>query len=85
MLNIQVLDDLAHRIADILPGDTRAAREDVEKTIRAALQAGLSRMNLVTREEFDVHRSMLLRTREKIETLEKHVAELESALSNKVD
>ncbi len=82
MLNMQVLDDLAHRIADLMPGNMQNAKTDVEKTIRATLQAGLSKMNLVVREEFDVHRTMLMRTREKIEALEAQVAELEAKLSN---
>jgi BMFP domain-containing protein YqiC len=80
MIDIRTIDDLARRLAALVPGDVGAAREDVASTFKATLQAGLSRLDLVTREEFDVQRLVLLRTREKVDALEQQLTELEAAL-----
>ena len=56
------------------------AREDLEKNFRAALQSGLGKLDLVTREEFDVQRAVLLRTREKLDLLERMLVEMEARL-----
>ena len=58
----------------------RAAREDIETQARATVMAILSRLELVTREEFDAQQAVLLKTREKVEALEARVAELERRL-----
>ena len=71
------IDELARRLADSLPGGLKALREDAEQNFRAVLQAGLSRLDLVTREEFDVQAAVLRRTREKLEALEARLANLE--------
>mgnify|MGYP001147745123 FL=1 len=71
------IDELARRLADSLPGGLRALREDAEQNFRAVLQAGLSRLDLVTREEFDVQAAVLKRTREKLAALEARLAKLE--------
>ena len=76
MLDFKSVDDLARRLSDLLPPGLGAAREDLEKNFRSALQAGLGRLDLVTREEFDVQRAVLLRTREKLDAHEQTVAEL---------
>ncbi|MEO8849208.1 MAG: accessory factor UbiK family protein [Casimicrobiaceae bacterium] len=76
MLNSKVLDDLAMRIGKAF--ENSPAR-DVEKNVKAMLQSGLSRLDVVTRAEFDVQREVLTRTREKLEALELRVAELETA------
>ena len=78
MINIGAIDELAQRLATLVPPGFDAAKDDLAKTFRATLQANLEGLNLVTREEFDVQRLVLLRTREKLETLEKLVARLES-------
>jgi ubiquinone biosynthesis accessory factor UbiK len=80
MLNPKNLDDLARRLADAMPSGVKNLQSDVEKNMRAQLQAGLSRLDLVTREEFDVQAKVLARTRAKLETLEQQVAELEARL-----
>lgn len=80
MLNPKNLDDLARRLADAMPSGMKNLQSDVEKNMRAQLQAGLSRLDLVTREEFDVQAKVLARTRAKLETLEQQVAELEARL-----
>jgi len=71
------IDELARRLADSLPGGLKALREDAEQNFRAVLQAGLSRLDLVTREEFDVQAAVLKRTREKLAALEARLAKLE--------
>ena len=65
----------------MVPPSFKEARDDLHANFRAVLQTGLSKLDLVTREEFDVQRCVLLRTREKIEELERQLAALETALS----
>ena len=79
MLNIRAIDELAQRLADLVPAEIAAANEDLGRTFRATLQAGLARLDLVSREEFDVQRLVLQRTREKLEALEQQVAAIEAA------
>jgi len=73
------IDELARRLADALPGGLKALRADAEQNFRAVLQAGLSRLDLVTREEFDVQAAVLKRTREKLEALDARLAALEGS------
>lgn len=81
MINIRAIDELAQRLASLVPPGVTAANDDLARTFKAALQAGLTRLDLVSREEFDVQRLVLLRTREKLEVLEKQIAALEAALA----
>ncbi|HMM66080.1 MAG TPA: accessory factor UbiK family protein [Dokdonella sp.] len=81
MIHASNIDEIAERLAAIVPAGLREAREDLGANFRAILQSGLNSLDLVTREEFDVQRCVLLRTREKIEQLERQVAALETALS----
>ena len=74
MINLQLVDDLARRLGALLPPGMAEARADLEKNFRAALQSGLQRLDLVTREEFEVQRAVLLRTREKLDALERAFA-----------
>lgn len=73
------LDSLAKRLSSLIPEPLQATQQDIESNLRSGLESGLRKMNLVTREEFDVQTAVLLRTREKLEQLEKRVAEMESA------
>ncbi|MGA8277714.1 MAG: accessory factor UbiK family protein [Rhodanobacteraceae bacterium] len=82
MIDVRAIDDLAKRLADLVPPGMKEAREDLTANFRSALQSGLRRFDLVTREEFDVQRCVLLRTREKLEELERQVEELERELAN---
>jgi BMFP domain-containing protein YqiC len=84
MIDVHSLDDLAQRLAAMVPPGISQAREDLTATFRSALQSGLRQLDLVTREEFDVQRCVLLRTREKIEELERQVAALERAIGEGV-
>ena len=78
MIDFNHLDDLARRLSDLVPPGLRESRDELQASFKSVLQAGLSRLDLVTREEFDVQRAVLLRTREKLEALEKSVAALEA-------
>ena len=73
------LDDLAAKLTALLPEGVRGVREDLQKNFRAVLQSGLERFDLVTRDEFDAQTAVLRRTRERLEDLEKQVAELEDS------
>lgn len=75
MLNPKLLDEMSSRVSSLL-ASTPAA--DVEKNLRAALAGLFARLDLVTREEFDVQREVLARTRAKLDALEARVAELEA-------
>ena len=77
MLNFGNLDDLAKKLSALLPEPVRHMQVDVEKNKRGQLEGGLQKMNLVTREEFDIQSAVLLRTREKLEALEKRLVALE--------
>ena len=77
MVNRDALDELSRKITALLPDNMQQMQEDLESNIHALLQNTLSRMNLVTREEFDVQAALLQRTREKLEKLEKLLDELE--------
>ena len=71
------LDDLARRLAAAVPPGVAALRRDLEDNFKAVLQAGLSKLDLVSRQEFDVQAGVLRRTREKLEALEARLAALE--------
>ena len=70
------LEELTKRISSLIPGDVKHMQDDIENNVRSLLQTTLSKMNLVTREEFDVQSAVLQRTREKLEQLEKQVEQL---------
>ncbi len=70
------LEELTKRISSLIPGDVKHMQDDIENNVRSLLQTALSKMNLVTREEFDVQSAVLQRTREKLEQLEKEVEQL---------
>jgi BMFP domain-containing protein YqiC len=78
MLEPKLIDDLSRRLANHLPSGLRAFRQDLDAQLRHALERALSRLDLVTREEFDVQQAVLLRTREKLETLERRLIEIET-------
>jgi BMFP domain-containing protein YqiC len=71
------LDDLARRLAAAVPESLTAVRRDLEANFKAVLQSGLAKLDLVTRQEFDVQAGVLRRTREKLEALEARLAALE--------
>lgn len=74
-----LLGQVQQQFGQFVPDMARAAREDMENHARAAVMSVVSKLELVTREEFDAQQAVLLRTRERLEQLEKQVAELEQA------
>lgn len=74
------LDDMVNRLLKALPAGMREFSHEADKNLRAALHSALKKMDLVTREEFDIQQGVLARTRAKLEELEKQVAELEQEL-----
>lgn len=72
------IDDLARRLAAAVPPGLNALRRDLEDNFKAVLQSGLTRLDLVSRQEFEVQAAVLRRTREKLEALEARLAALEN-------
>jgi BMFP domain-containing protein YqiC len=75
MTNPSLFEQLQSRVSEVL---AHSPAPDIEKNLKAVLAAFFERMDLVTREEFDIQRAVLLRTREKLERLEHKLAELEA-------
>ena len=75
------LDDLARRLADSVPESLRVFGRDLEGNFKAVLQAQLSKLDLVTRQEFDVQAAILERTRSKLAQLESRLKDLEARVS----
>src|SRR4249919_1371643 len=78
MIDLSHIDDLARRLSNLVPPGMREGREELQQNFKSILLAGLGKLDLVTREEFDVQRAVLLRTREKLEALQQAVAQLEA-------
>jgi BMFP domain-containing protein YqiC len=74
----RLIDDLARRLASAVPENVAAVGRDLEQNFKGVLQAQLARLDLVTREEFDVQSAVLKRTREKLTALEQRLADLEA-------
>ena len=72
------IDGLASRLIEALPRELGSLQSDAEANFRAALAGGLRRMDLVTREEFELQQAVLERTREKLEALEARLKELDT-------
>ena len=77
ILNSTALDELARRLAESVPESLRSLGRDLEGNFKAVLQAQLSKLNLVSRQEFDVQAALLARTQEKLAALDKRLQELE--------
>ena len=80
MIDFDKLDELARRLSSLVPPSLRDGREEMQENFKAVLQSGLTKLDLVTREEFEVQRAVLLRTREKLEELQRTVADLEAQI-----
>lgn len=79
MANPRLLDEIDQKMKEILAQSPSA---DIEKNMRVMLTALFSRLDLVTREEFDVQRQVLARTRDKLTQLEAELAELENRIQD---
>lgn len=80
MIDPQIINDFAKRLHDVIPESARHAQDDVEKNIRAMVNSLFEKLDLVTREELDVQKAVLERTRAKVEALEKQLANIEASL-----
>jgi BMFP domain-containing protein YqiC len=78
MIDTKFIDDLSRQISNSVPSGVKGLQQDIEKNIHTLLQGAFAKLDLVTREEFDAQSRVLLRTREKLEQLEKLVSELEA-------
>ncbi len=74
------IDRLARRLAESVPENIRAMRADLEQNFRSVLRSSLSRLDLVTREEFEVQEAVLARTRQQCDAMEARVQALEAQL-----
>ncbi|MCB1773552.1 MAG: accessory factor UbiK family protein [Gammaproteobacteria bacterium] len=82
MLDPKLFDDISRRVAENMPRGLQALQDDMQRNLRAGLESALGKLNLVTREEFEVQQAVLARTREKLKALEARLAELEQAGRN---
>jgi ubiquinone biosynthesis accessory factor UbiK len=80
-MNSSGLDDLARRLADSVPESVRAFGRDLEGNFKAVLQAQLSKLDLVSRQEFDVQAAILARTQGQLTAMEARLKELEAKLT----
>ncbi|MCY4763779.1 ubiquinone biosynthesis accessory factor UbiK [Klebsiella aerogenes] len=78
MIDPKKIEQIARQVHESMPKGLRDLGDDVEKKIRQVLQSQLTRLDLVSREEFDVQTQVLLRTREKLALLEQRISDLES-------
>ena len=73
------IEELARKLAESIPDGLRSVRDDLEANFRSVLKTGIGKLDLVTREEFEVQEAVLARTREKLDALEVKLEELEKA------
>lgn len=76
MINGKKLEEIAQQVANALPPGLKNVADEVENKTKQVLQGQLNKLDVVTREEFDVQTQVLLKTREKLVLLEQQVAEL---------
>jgi BMFP domain-containing protein YqiC len=76
-MNDDSVESIASKLADAVPEGLRSIREDLEKNFRSVLRSSLSKLDLVTREEFEVQEAVLAKTRDKLEALEARLKELD--------
>ena len=81
MLDPKKLEEIAKQISESVPPGVKSMAEGAEAKVKQILQAQLSRLDFVSREEFDIQSQVLIRTREKLEALEARLAELEKGES----
>ena len=79
MIDLKLIDELSRKLADSLPPGLVRLKEEADAQFHLVLTRAFERMNFVTREEFDAQSAVLLRTREKLEELQRQVEKLESS------
>ncbi len=83
MIDPKFFDDIAQRLNNAVPEGMRVLQQDVDRNLRAAVQATLNRLDLVTREEFEIQTKVLARTRAKLDAMTHQVAALEEKVFGK--
>ncbi len=82
MIDPKILDDLARKLADSVPTGIRELQKDLEKNLHVTLQSAFKKLDLVTREEFEVQSTLLARSRAKLDALEAQITALEQNQKN---
>ncbi len=77
MIDNKTLDELADKLSSALPDSIQIMQHDIERNMRAILESTFQKMNLVSREEFDVQVALLAKTEQRLKELEQQIAELE--------
>ena len=85
MFDPKKLEQVAKQIQDAMPQPVKELGNDVEQKVRQVIQAQLGKLDVVSREEFDVQTQVLLRTRQKLSALEQKLDELENRMAPKTD
>ena len=83
MIDAKKIEEMARQIQNALPPGLRNLGEEVERTVKQVLQSQLNKLDMVSREEFEVQTKVLLRTRERLVELEAKLAQLEEKLTGK--
>ena len=78
MIDPKKIEEMARQIHNALPPGIKSLGEEVDKKVKQVLQSQLNKLDMVSREEFDVQTQVLLRTREKLALLEQRISDLES-------
>lgn len=79
MIKPQAVEDVVSKIGELIPQDLKTMREEFHNNAKAVLVAGLKKMDLVTREEFEVQKAVLAKTREKLKMLETQLDHIQSS------
>ena len=77
--NSKNVDDLANKIKDIMPESLKTSREEMQKTLRSGAEGVIQKLDLVSREEYDIQVALLKKCQDRIEELEQKIAELEKS------
>ncbi|MDB6164495.1 MAG: rane fusogenic family protein [Xanthomonadaceae bacterium] len=80
-IDLAHIDELARRLSSLVPTGFREGRDELQQNFKSVLQTGLGKLDLVTRDEFDVQRAVLLRTRDKLNELQRAIAQIEAQLA----
>jgi BMFP domain-containing protein YqiC len=78
MIDVSKIDELAERLGDLLPSGAQQIREDLEAQFKGVLGKAFGKMDLVTREEFDIQKAVLERAMIKLQALDQQLADLEA-------
>lgn len=83
MINKEHIEEFIQQASKMIPDDLSRFKKEIETNLRTTLSASLSKMDLVTREEYDIQTALLQRTRAKLDTLQKKLIEIEDQLNGK--